>query len=373
MDRPRGHQAGHAAPGRRQPPDLFDQAGGGIWGSFLQSDGVLGLADVYKTTPYGESETIGDVIPKNLADLYVNKAGEPMLVPYSVTGVTTWYNGLTETDIPTTWDEFKAKADALKAAGRPAIAVDGDQSYYEMYWFVLSALRHGGADAINDIAKDKTGAAAEAPAIVAAANDIFPLVQGGYLPDDFNGTKWPAQQTAWADGSSKTAFLTMGAWAPSETGAALEKSGVDVGKTIQYRSMPFPTVDGGKGNDITWVDDFGFAIPSKAKNADAAKEFIRFFLAKDQLKGMATDALSLTPRADIPAPKELADFAAQINASAKAGQLVASPDGSAVNPDWAGKVLYPTVADLFNKKFATPDAFIAALKQRTIDTLAAQG
>jgi hypothetical protein len=88
---------------------------------------------------------------------------------------------------------------------------------------------------------------------------------------------------------------------------------------------------------------------------------------------MATDALSLTPRADIPAPKELADFAAQINASAKAGQLVASPDGSAVNPDWAGKVLYPTVADLFNKKFATPDAFIAALKQRTIDTLAAQG
>ncbi|WP_457100755.1 ABC transporter substrate-binding protein [Microbacterium sp. P5_E9] len=356
------------------PPDLFDQAGSGIWGSFLESDGVLGLADVYKTTPIGESEKIGDLIPESLANLYVNKDGEPMLVPYSVTGVTTWYNGLTDDiDAPLTWDDFAALADKLKAEGRPAFTVDGDQSYYEMYWFAYSAVRHGGAKVLDAIAADKTGEAAEDPAILAAAEDLFPLLQGGYLPDDFAGTTWPAQQTGWADGSNGAAFLTMGAWAPAETGAALKQSDIDVDATIEYRSVPYPTVEGGKGNDVTWVDDFGFAIPAKAKNADAAKEFIRYFLKKDVLQSFATDSSSLAPRSDVTVPKDLTDFAAQVQASADADQLVPGLDGSAVNADWSGKVLYPTVADLFNKKFASPEEFVAALKQRTIDTLAAQG
>jgi ABC-type glycerol-3-phosphate transport system substrate-binding protein len=356
------------------PPDLFDQSGSGIWGTFASKDAVLGLDDVYETTPIGESEKIGDLIPESLAHLFETKDGQALLVPYSVTGVTTWYNGLTdELDGQLTWDEFTAYADELKAEGRPAFTVDGDQSYYEMYWFAHQVARHGGAEVLDAVATDKTGEAAEDPAILAAAEDLFPLLQGGYLPDDFAGTTWPAQQTGWADGSNGAAFLTMGAWAPSETGAALEKSGIDVDSTIQYRSMPYPSVEGGKGNDITWVDDFGFAIPAKARHADAAKEFIRYFVGKDTLQSFATDSASLASRGDLDVPVQLTDFAAQVAASAEAGALVPALDGSAANSNWSGQVLYPSVADLFNKKFESPEAFVAALKQRTIDTLAAQG
>jgi len=356
------------------PPDLFDQSGSGVWGTFGSNNGVQGLADVYESTPIGESEKIGDLIPASLAELYTTEDGEPLLVPYSVTGVTTWYNCLTDkVDAPLTWDDFTALADELKAEGRPAIAVDGDVAYYEMYWLAHSVARHGGAHVLDAVAADATGEAAEDPAILAAVEDLWPLLQGGYLPDDFAGTTYPAQQTAWADGSSGAAFLAMGAWAPSETGSALEKSGIDVDSTIEYCSMPYPTVEGGKGNDLTWVDDFGFAIPSKARNSDAAKEFIRYFMGKDTLQAFATDSASLASRGDLEVPAQLTDFAAQVASSAETSQLVPNLDGSAVNSTWSGEVLYPTVADLFNKKFESPEAFVAALKQRTIDTLAAQG
>ena len=358
------------------PPDLFDQAGSGIASAFAATDGVQGLQDVYDASPTGESEKIRDVVPSAVANLYKTKQGQPLLVPYELTGNTIWYNDL-NSDVaanpPKTWDDFMALADELKAHGKPAIAVDGDQSYYEAYWYVLDAVRHGGAKVLSDAAKDKTGAAVDNPAILAAAKDIFALTQGGYLPSDFNGTKWPVQQTAWADGSSKTSFLAMGGWAPSETGAALQKSGVDVASTIKYRSIPFPAAADGKGNDVAWVDDFGFAIPAKAKHADAAKKFIEFFLAKPQLTGISTVALNVTSRSDIPAPAGLTDLAAEIKASAAANALSTDADGGQTNGQWSGTVLDATVADLFNKKFASPEAFVAALKSRTIDFFKTQG
>ncbi|MFC6356620.1 ABC transporter substrate-binding protein [Luethyella okanaganae] len=356
------------------PPDLFDQGGGPISAAFVESNGVLGLNDVYDSTPDGEKEKIGDVIPEAVSALYKNKDGEPIIVPYEITGSTLWYNGLKLPDLKvSTWGEFVAELDALKAKGAAPIAIDGDQAYYEAYWFVYSAIRHGGPEVLNKLAADKTGAAADDPAILAAAKDLFPLLQGGYLPSDFAGTKWPAQQSAWADGSNGTSFLLMGSWAPSETGTALKQSGLDVATTIDYRSIPFPAVERGVGNQISWVDAFGFAIPAKARNAEAAKEFIRFFTAKEQMQDIAAKADNLTPRADVEAPGELADFAVEYKASAEAGQLVAAPDGSNVNAQWSSQVLQPTVADLFNRKFESPEAFVAALKKRTIDTLGAQG
>ncbi|MCM3778247.1 ABC transporter substrate-binding protein [Microbacterium hydrocarbonoxydans] len=355
------------------PPDLFDQAGSAIQSSFAATDGVLGLDDVYDSNPVGEEKKIREVIPEAVAELYTNDDGEPILVPYEVTGVTLWYNGLKVPDLTAaTWADFTAELGELKAAGGSPIAVDGDQPYYENYWFTYAAIRHGGAEAVVAISTDETGESAKDPAIVAAADEVIALIEAGYLPEDFAGTKWPAQQTAWADGSNDSTFLAMGTWAPSETGSALEKSGIDVESVIDYRSIPFPAAEGGAGNDVVWVDDFGFAIPSKARNAEAAKEFIRFFTAKDQMAGIASDADNLTPRADIEPPAVLADFAAEYAAGVEADSLVTAPDATISNPNWANQVLFPIVGELFNGKFDDGDAFAEALKQRTVETLAAQ-
>lgn len=359
------------------PPDLFDSAGSGITSAFANNDGLLGLQSVYNSTPYGEKEKISSIISPTVSGLVKTKSGEPEIVPYEITGTSLWYNQLTVPQLAgkssITWSQFMSIADKQKDAGTPPIALDGDQAYYDAYWFVLDAIRHGGANVLVNLSKDKTGAAADNPAILAAAKDIFPLTQGGYLPSDFNGTKWPAQEDAWAAGTSKTSFLAMGSWAPSETASGLQKSGLDPATTIQYGSLPYPTVSGGKGNSLAWIDDFGFAIPKKAKNAANAEKFIEYFMAKKQLQGISSVATNLTPRSDIPVPPDLADFAKEYQAAAKAGTLTNNPDAGITNAQWSGQVLDQTVAYLFNKKFSSPEAFVSALKARTVTFLQTQG
>jgi spermidine/putrescine-binding protein len=165
----------------------------------------------------------------------------------------------------------------------------------------------------------------------------------------------------------------MGSWAPSETASGLQKSGLDPATTIQYGSLPYPTVSGGKGNSLAWIDDFGFAIPKKAKNAANAEKFIEYFMAKKQLEGISSVATNLTPRSDIPVPPDLADFAKEYQTASKAGTLTNNPDASISNAQWSGQVLDQTVADLFNKKFSSPQAFVSALKARTVTFLQTQG
>ncbi|MGW8557694.1 ABC transporter substrate-binding protein [Streptomyces tubercidicus] len=349
-------------------PDLIDQDGVSITARLSPVDGALGLGDVYAASPTGESGKISDIIPAGLVSRYQTKGGQPLLVPYEIIGSTMWYNALRNPDIaanpPKTWPEFIAVLRKLKAKGHRPIAVDGDQAFYEAYWLLYSVIRHGGTGLLDKAALDKTGATFDDPAFLAAATDIQKIVKGGFLPKDFAGTKWPVQQTRWADGSNKTDFLMMGTWAPSETSGALQKSGTNVATTIKYASIPFPTVDGGKGNTAVGADAIGFAIPKKAKHADAAKKFIKFFMAKDQLSGISTEAKNLTPRTDIPAPAELADFAKEY---AAAGSTFIDTDGVGLDaPKWSSSVWQPLAADFFNGKFAKPADYVAALKSKTI-------
>ena len=356
-------------------PDLIDQDGASVTAQLSAVDGALGLSDVYAASPTGESQKISDLIPASLVSRFQTKDGQPLLAPYEIIGTTMWYNALRNPGLvanpPKTWPEFVAALDALKAKGDTPIAVDGDVASYEAYWLLYSIIRHGGTGLLDKAALDKTGATFDDPAFLAAAVDILHLVQGGYLPKDFAGTKWPLQQTGWADGSTKTDFLIMGTWAPSETGGALQKSGKDVASTIKYASMPFPTVDGGKGNTAVGVDAIGFAVPKKAKHADAAKKFIEFFLAKDQLSGISTDAKNLTPRTDIPAPAELADFGKEY---AAAGSTFIDSDGVGLDaPKWNTSVWQPLATDFFNGKFASAADFVAALKSKTVEFYKSNG
>lgn len=348
-------------------PDLIDQDGATITAQLAPVDGALGLADLYNATVTGETKKISEIIPTSLSSKYHTKDGQPTVVPYEVLGATLWYNELRDPDIaatpPKTWPDFMAALDRLKAKGRTPVSIEGDQAYYEAYWTLFSIIRHGGTGLLDKAALDRTGATFNDPAFLAAAQDIEKIIRGGYIPKNFTGTKYPVQQTGWADGSNKSDFLMMGTWAPSETGAALTKGGKDLASTIRYRSVPFPTVDGGKGNKAVSVDTIGFAIPRKAKHADAAEKFIEFFMAKDQLSGISTEAKNLTPRTDIPAPAELADFAKEY---AAADSTFIDTDGVGLDaPKWNTSVWQPLTADFFNGKYDAA-GFVKALQDKTV-------
>lgn len=349
------------------PPDLIDQGGTDILGALGPVNGVQGLADVYASKVDGEYNRVDQVIPSRLISSFKASNGQPFIVPYEVVGSTVWNNAKRDPKLASesaTWSQFLAALDALKTQGRTPLALDGDVKDYDGYWMVWSLLRIGGPGLLTRSAKDGTGAAFDDPAWQQASDAIEHLIQGGYFPKDFTATKFPTQQTAWADGSSKTDVLLMGNWAPSETSAALSKAGKNPASTIEYGSFPFPSFGpSDKGDGVVEAGPIGFAIPKKARHADAAKKFLLFFLNKERLAKISTVAKNLTPRADITAPPELADYAKEF----KNGKTyVAASDNLAVTaPKWLTDIWQPTVADFFAGKMDAA-GFVQTLKAKTI-------
>ncbi|MFF0725923.1 ABC transporter substrate-binding protein [Streptomyces sp. NPDC004134] len=350
------------------PPDLTDQDGSSLHA--ILGDGALGLEDVYDSKVTGEAKKVSEVIPAALVGSARTEEGQPMVVPYEVIGSTLWFNGKNHPDLQggtqQSWGEFTGNLDRLKDEGRTPLALDGDIAGYDAYWMTWSIVRHGGVGLLNEACRDETGKTWDDPAFLAAAEDIVELIEGGYFPRDFNATKFPAQQTAWAAGTGKTDFLLMGTWAPGETGGALKKSGKDVASVIDYRSMKYPEVEGGKGNDATQAGVIGFSVPAKARNADAAKEFIRYFLNKDRLTPISTEAENLTPRTDIPAPPALADYSKEY--AAADGQYFQPNDNCGSGAArWTTDVWEPTVVDLFNGKIKGAEEFVGTVRDKTVE------
>ncbi|MET8829836.1 ABC transporter substrate-binding protein [Streptomyces sp. NPDC004610] len=349
------------------PPDLTDQDGTLLHAAL--GEGALGLQDVFDARITGEGHQVSEVVPESLVATARTGDGQPMVVPYEVIGSTLWFNGKKHPGLAgqdrLSWSEFTAILDGLSGQGRTPLALDGDIAGYDTYWMTWSIVRHGGVGLLNRACADRTGAAWDDPAFLAAARDIHRLIDQGYFPEDFNATKFPAQQTAWAAGTNRTDFLLMGTWAPGETGEALKKSGKDVASLIDYRSVKYPEVEGGKGNDAAQAGVIGFSVPAKARNAEAAKEFIRFFLHKDRLTGISTEADNLTPRTDIPAPATLADFGKEY-AAADGQYFQPNDDCGTVAAGWVTDVWEPVVVDLFNGGTDGAEGFVRAIKEKSV-------
>lgn len=331
------------------PPDLVDASPSDIY-STLGLDNVMSLADVWDMEITGEEPTtIGEVIPEAAMATITNDDGDPYLVPYTTIGNTVWFNALITPDLtdspPTTWQEFIGYLDERKAQGRAPIALDGDIADYCAYWLGFALLRAGGSGVLADAVQDPSGAAFEKQAWVDATEAVHQLIDGAFFPEGFRGTQFPTQQAAWADQTSKTDLILMGTWLPSETTASLEKSGRDPG-SMEFGSFQFPAVGENVGEGIVVADSTGFAIPAKARSAEAAKQFIAWFLNKDRIVRIATEAKNLTSRADVEAPPELARFSEEY---AEASEIVPFADGiSQIEPQWVTDIWQPAVTSFFS-------------------------
>ncbi|WP_214322867.1 ABC transporter substrate-binding protein [Nonomuraea sediminis] len=350
------------------PPDLVDSGSDALEATLGPINGLQGLADVYNSPVDGEKDKVAAVIPASLVEPYKTEDRQPWIVPYITGGSTIWFNGKIDpqltADPPKTWDDLIAALDRLKAAGRTPVVLDGDIKGYEGLWLVWALLRAGGVGTLKKAALDKTGAAFDDTAWPAAVGAIEKLVKGGYFPAGFSGTKFPAQQSAWADQSSKTDIWLMGTWAPSETTASLTKAGKDPKELIEYRSFPFPSITANdKGAGVMETSMIGFGIPAKARHTEAAKRFLTFFMNRERLARMTTEAETMVPRTDIKAPEPLTDFAAEYKSATAYAEIT---DGvSAAAARWNSDIWEPMVGEFFEGRYDTA-SFIKTLKQKTI-------
>ena len=259
--------------------------------------------------------------------------------------------------VPTTWDEFITLCEALKAEDIPPLALDGQISFYNAYYFGYACQRVMGTGAFMAAATDPTGATWDDPGYLQAAQMVDELSKGGkdFFQPGYEGSAYPTGQGEWAMGLYGMVYC--GTWIPTETNPQTADDFV-------YGFFPFPSVPDGAGSR-TEVElmSMGFCVPKNAKNIDAAKDFILFCSSKENADKFVATSANLSPRLDAIAPQYLDDAVVYLNEVTSFFMNYDSVMAKA--PEWWANVFYPA-DDALVFGTITAEEFIAQIKAETI-------
>jgi len=199
--------------------------------------------------------------PEGVVSIISGEDGQVYTVPMNIHRANElWYNKKVFTDNslepPTTWDEFKTVADALKAKDITPLALgdNGIWAYGMVFETILIA--ELGVDGFNGL---WTGDTAWTDPKVTAALEALETVSG-YVNDDHSSLTWDQANQLVIDG--KAGMTIMGDWA---NGDYVAKSFTD------YGWAPAP---GNAGIYQALADSF--PLPAKATNQDAVKKLLTF-------------------------------------------------------------------------------------------------
>jgi glucose/mannose transport system substrate-binding protein len=236
------------------PPDAFQIHGG----AELLENWVKGNDLTQPLTDLFEAEGLADKFPAGIIDL-VSWEGVPYSIPLGVhrNGVL-WYNkaifdehSLTP---PTTWDEFFAVADTLKAAGVTPLALGDRDGWTAVNLFQQILLSQLGAEDYRGI---WAGTVPWTDERVTAALETFGRALD-YINEDHSTLSWDQASQLIVDG--KAAMNVMGDWAK---GYFTSKGWTP---DVEFGWAPVPDTDG----TFTVVTD-SFAQPREAANPENAQ------------------------------------------------------------------------------------------------------
>ena len=212
-----------------------------------------------------EEEGWSDIFPEGVVDI-VSYQGKPYSVPVNIHRANVlWYNKsvLEDNNIepPTTFDEFFAAADTLKAAGITPLALGDVEVWTSMHLMETVLLGSLGADGYNGL---WTGETDWSGAEVTAALETFKRVLS-YVNSDHSSLTWDQANDLVISGDA--AMTIMGDWVDADYKA---KEFTDFGY------MPTP---GTEGMYDALSDTFG--LPKDAPNPDAVTCWLRLVGSKE--------------------------------------------------------------------------------------------
>ena len=193
--------------------------------------------------------------------------------------------GLDPENPPTTWQDFIAACDALKAAGYTPITTD-DLYAVNVYGYYLAKLK--GDDWVFELVNDATKAMWDDPACLEAAKAIQELADKGYYAANVASNKFPSAQQEMVI-EEKTAMYLNGTWLPNEVKDTARED-------FPWGQFAFPTVPGGvDGPEAGAYGCTGLAINKNAdpKVAEAAFSFFVFLTSGEWDKTYAEETRSI--------------------------------------------------------------------------------
>jgi raffinose/stachyose/melibiose transport system substrate-binding protein len=252
-------------------PDLFQSWGGGKMAEQADAGDLKDITSMITDWK--------DTINAGAMGIYAYN-GKQYGVPWDMGMIGFWYNkdAFSKAGIsapPTTWTDFLADVQKLKASGIAPLAIAGKDMWPSMHLWTYLILRMAGYDALQQMIQNKdwnTDACKAAGDQVVALNALNPY-QDGYKSATYDNE-------AAAVGNGKAAMELMGQWAPAvQKNDASDKKGL--GDNLGW--FPFPGVDGGKGDPNDGVGGGnGIAV---GKNAPAAAvDYLKFFSSVDTAK-----------------------------------------------------------------------------------------
>ncbi|GAC1645839.1 MAG: N-acetylglucosamine/diacetylchitobiose ABC transporter substrate-binding protein [Herpetosiphon sp.] len=213
-------------------------------------------------------------------------------ISYTVSGI--WYSrpafeksGYT---YPKTWDEMLKLCEQIKKDGKQSPwTYQGKYPYY-IWGIVWKMLVYGAGGNESLIKLDNLDPAAWSdPGVKRATEDLYQLVDKGYILPGTAGLTHTESQTEWLKG--KAVFIPCGNWLENEMKTVTPP---DFDMTVSN----VPLYADGKG-DPKAVNTSGspemFIVPSKGKHPQHGMEYIRCLVSKNSAKNFAENVRAIMP------------------------------------------------------------------------------
>ncbi len=249
--------------------DMFDEdidRVNGSWGEYL-----LDLEELAKAGDYEKTANAGLIAACREAG-----SGSLKSIPYQPNVFAFFYNkdlfeeaGVTAE--PTTWEEFLAVCEKLKAAGITPITCD--DAYADcMIGYHMGRL--AGEAKVREIVTEGKW---DDPVVLQMAKDYEELASKGYFSENIGSNVWPAGQNSEL-ALGEVAMYLNGSWLPNEV--------VDMaGEDFNWGCFSYPAVTVGATETATGVDAANYGAQVFAINKDSAMSKEAFALITKLTKG----------------------------------------------------------------------------------------
>jgi raffinose/stachyose/melibiose transport system substrate-binding protein len=266
------------------PPDIYQQWGGGQEASQIPSGKVMDITDAASSW----IDQVGAAAGGWQVD------GKQYGVPFSLHVVGFWYRkdlfakaGIDAA--PKTMDELNAAVAKLKSAGIAPVAIGGKDRWPDAFWWEYFALRECSTDTLKSAMKAQD---LGDPCFAKASEDTQAFLDTKPFQPGFLGT--PAQQGAGSSAgmvaNGKAAMELQGTWEPA-TMAPLTS---DKKLNSKLGWFPFPSVEGGQGDpDVALGGGDGFSCTTEATNA--CVEFLKYVTGTDVQKELVSSGAAALP------------------------------------------------------------------------------
>jgi raffinose/stachyose/melibiose transport system substrate-binding protein len=254
-------------------PDVFHSWGGGVFYEQAAA-GVLRPIEGVLTQEAKDAQGTAGVSAFTAPD------GHIYGIARDVSEVILWYNkalfaqaGVDPASLAT-WDGFLAAVKTLKDAGITPLALGAKDRWPAHFWWSKLVVRLAGQDGFNAAAKGE-GEGFAGPDFVKAGEMFLQLAALEPWQQGFEAATYGDASGYFGDG--KAAMHLMGDW---DYGAMKDNSATKKGiPDDQLGILPFPTIEGGKGDPTDTLGGLSGYLFSKNASDDAVK-FIEWYNSK---------------------------------------------------------------------------------------------